>query len=110
MTGRFVLKASGNRFIFHLQAGPNEVLLTSKRYLAKAGALNGIRALRKKAVLDESYQRLVSSNGEPYFVVRGGNDEVLGTSELYSCASAREGGIAAVRADAPEAAVEDRAR
>jgi uncharacterized protein YegP (UPF0339 family) len=110
MTGRFVVKASGDRFIFNLQAGHDEIILTSEPYTAKARALHGIRSLRRNAVRDESYQRLVSSSGQPYFVVRGINDEVLGTSEPYPSSFALEGGIAAVRVNAPEAALEDRAR
>jgi uncharacterized protein YegP (UPF0339 family) len=38
--------------------------------------------------------------------LRGGNNEVLGTSEMYSSAAARESGIAAVKRAAVEAGVE----
>lgn len=40
-------------------------------------------------------------------MLRGGNNEVLGTSEMYSSRSAREGGIQAVKAAAPDAGVDD---
>jgi uncharacterized protein YegP (UPF0339 family) len=39
MNGRFVLKASGEQYLFNLKAGNNEAILTSERYTAKASAL-----------------------------------------------------------------------
>jgi uncharacterized protein YegP (UPF0339 family) len=107
MNGRFVLKASGEQFMFNLKAGNNEVILTSERYTAKASALKGIAAVRENAGAEGRYECRVASSGEPYFVLKAGNHEVLGTSELYSSASARDVGIAAVRAHAPAAALDD---
>ncbi len=111
MTGRFVLRQSGKQFLFNLKAaGNSEVILTSERYTTKQSALAGIEAVRANAELDERFDCRVSSAGQPYFVLRASNNEVIGTSELYSSSSARDGGIAAVRANAPGAVVEDRAR
>lgn len=110
MSGRFVMKASDDQYLFNLKAGNNEVILTSERYTAKASALNGIEAVRTNALVDARYQRRESTSGEAYFVLRGGNNEVLGTSEMYSSRSAREGGIQAVKAAAPDAGVDDLTR
>lgn len=38
MHSRFVLRASGDQFLFNLKAGNNEVVLTSERYTAKSSA------------------------------------------------------------------------
>ena len=35
MSGRFVLKASDEQYLFNLKAGNNEVVLTSERYTAR---------------------------------------------------------------------------
>jgi uncharacterized protein len=110
MNSRFVLKASGDQFYFNLKAGNNEVILTSERYTAKASALKGIEAVRDNAEDDDCYQRRKSGSGQPYFVLRGHNHEVLGTSELYSSASARDEGIRVVGASAPEAELDDETR
>lgn len=48
MSGRFVMKASDDQYLFNLKAGNNEVILTSERYTAKASALNGIEAVRNQ--------------------------------------------------------------
>lgn len=108
MSGQFVLKASGDQFLFNLEAGNREVILTSERYTAKASALKGIESVRENAGVEERFQKRLSSSEEPYFVLRAGNNEVLGTSEMYSSPSARDRGIAAVKVAAPVAAVDDR--
>ena len=110
MNGRFVLKASGEQYLFNLKAGNNEIILTSERYTAKASALKGIDAVRDNALVDARYHRRQSTAGEAYFVLRAGNHEVLGTSEMYSARSARDEGIEAVKAAAPDAAVDDLTR
>lgn len=107
MHSRFVLSASGDQFMFNLKAGNNEVILTSERYTAKASALHGIAAVREYAAIDESYQKRSASSGQPYFVLRSDNHEVLGTSELYSSSSARDEGIRAVKASAAAAVLDD---
>lgn len=48
--------------------------------------------------------RRVSKAGEPYFVLRAAN------SEMYSSGSARDDGMAAVRAAVPSATVDDTTR
>ena len=111
MTSRFVLRRSSNQFLFNLKAaGNSEVILTSERYTTKQSALAGIEAVRTNAATEERFDRRESSAGQPYFVLRANNNEVIGTSEMYSSSSARDGGIAAVRANAPGASVDDRTR
>jgi uncharacterized protein YegP (UPF0339 family) len=108
MNGRFVLRRSGIQFVFNLRAaGNHEVILTSERYTAKASAFKGIETIRENAPLDERHDRRVSSSGQAYFVLRAANNEVLGASELYSSPSPRDSGIAAVKANAPGALVDD---
>jgi len=41
------------------------------------------------------------------FNLKAGNGEVIGTSERYSTATARDGGIESVKANAPVAPVDD---
>lgn len=108
MDGRYVLRTSGKQFVFNLRAaGNHEVILTSERYTAKASALKGIAAIRENAPWDDHYERRQSVAGQPYFVLRAANNEVLGTSEMYSSAAARNEGIEAVKAHAPGALLDD---
>lgn len=109
MAGTFVIApAAGGKFRFTLQAGNNHVILTSETYETKAGAKNGIEAVRKNAPDDTAYDRRTAKNGSPYFVLKAKNDEPIGTSEMYSTTTAMENGIASVKANAPGATMEDR--
>src|SRR6185295_16136759 len=108
MAAKYELKkASDGQFVFNLKAGNGEVILTSERYKAKASATNGIESVRKNSPLDERYDRRVSSNSKPYFVLKAANHEDIGQSELYSSTSAMENGIDAVKKAGPTAPVED---
>ncbi len=86
----------------------SEVILTSERYTRKASALEGIAAVELNAALDARYDGRESSAKQPYFVLRANNNEVLGTSEMYVTARARDEGISAVKANARGASVDDR--
>jgi uncharacterized protein YegP (UPF0339 family) len=109
MSSRYVLVASGDQYLFNLKAGNNEKVLTSERYTTRASALVGIAAVRANALIDARYDLRMSRSDEPYFVLRGGNNEVIGTSEMYSSSSARDRGIAAVKTSAPQAPIDDEA-
>jgi len=109
MAARFVLKKSSDgQFMFNLQAGNGEVILTSERYVGRSGAENGIRSVRENAPKDERYDRRESNAGEPYFVLKAANHEIIGRSEMYSSKSACENGIESVKRNGPVAEIDDR--
>jgi uncharacterized protein len=108
MAGKFELKkASDGQFLFHLKAGNGEVILASERYKGKSGAENGIESVKKNAPVDARYDRREAKSGQPYFVLKAGNNEIIGQSELYSSTAAMEKGIESVKANAPTAPVVD---
>ena len=49
MAGKFVLKKSGNQFMFNLQASNGEVIATSERYTSRQSAKAGIESVRVNA-------------------------------------------------------------
>jgi len=105
---KYQLKEStDHQFYFNLVGSNGEVLLTSERYTARASARNGVGAVRDNSTVDARYNRLVSEAGEPYFVLKANNGQVLATSEMYSSPSARDGGIEAVKRAAPTARLEE---
>lgn len=110
MAGKFVLKRTGNQFMFNLVAGNAEIILTSERYAQKSGALGGIQSVKVNAPHDSRYERKTSAAQQPYFVLKAaGNNEIIGTSEMYSSTGARDRGIESVKTNAPTAPVEDKA-
>jgi uncharacterized protein len=103
---RFVIQNTSNsQFRFNLIAANNEILLTSETYTALSSAKDGIAAVRTVSQLDTNFKRQTSVRNEPYFTLEAANSEVVGTSEMYSSAQARDNGIDAVKRVAENAEV-----
>jgi uncharacterized protein len=110
MAGKFELKKNDDgKFRFNLKAGNGRVILTSQIYRTKAAALVGIESVKTHAADDANFERKTSAAGEPYFVLKAANNQVIGTSEMYTSTAAMENGIASVKANAPDAPVVDAA-
>ncbi|MCB0636916.1 MAG: YegP family protein [Lewinella sp.] len=108
MAGKFDLKKSpSGKYMFNLKAGNNQVILTSELYESKAAAQNGIKSVKKNAGSDARYERKASSKGQPYFVLKATNGEIIGKSEMYTSNSGMENGIASVKKNGPTAEVKD---
>ena len=108
MPGKFEIKKARNgQYHFNLKAANGEIILSSEMYKGKAGAKNGIGSVRKNALVEARFARLESKNGKPYFVLKAGNHQVIGKSEIYETARARDNGIRSVAKNAPGAKVED---
>lgn len=108
MAGKFELKTSANgKFHFNLKAGNGQIILSSEMYETRTAAENGIESVKKNAGDDARYERKTSAKDEPFFVLKAGNGEPIGRSEMYSSESAMENGIASVKDNAPEATIAD---
>ncbi|MGB6155663.1 MAG: YegP family protein [Castellaniella sp.] len=107
MSGEYILKTSGEKFMFNLRAGNHQVILTSQRYASKAAALGGIESVRKNAASDARFARLTAKDGSHYFHLSATNGETIGSSEMYTTAAARDKGIASVQANGPTGVVRD---
>jgi len=111
MAGKFELNtASNGKFFFNLKASNGQIILSSEMYDTKSGAEGGIASVKKNAADDAAYDRRTSTNGDPYFVLKAGNGEVIGRSETYKSAAAMENGIESVKANAPDAAIAETAK
>ena len=108
MAGYFeIKKASNGEPMFNLKAGNHEIILTSQTYNSDASCMNGIESVRKNAPLDERYDRTTTPSGKFRFALKASNGQVIGTSENYESAGARDNGIESVMRNAPEATVKD---
>jgi uncharacterized protein YegP (UPF0339 family) len=108
MAGKFVLKKTGKgKFVFNLKASNGLVILTSETYANKDSALNGIESVRRNAGKDTNFERRTAKNGQPYFVLKAANKEVIGQSEIYAASASVKKGIASVKANAGRAKLED---
>jgi uncharacterized protein YegP (UPF0339 family) len=109
MAGKFEIKRSknGKQFLFNLKAANGQVVLSSELYDARKSAENGIASVKKNSVNDNRYERKTAKSGQPYFVLKATNGEVIGKSEMYTSAKSVEKGIASVKKNAPDARIVD---
>ncbi len=90
-------KSTNGQFFFVLTANNNEPILKSELYTTKSAAVNGIESVKTNSPDDARYVRLTAANGQFYFNLRAGNNQVIGTSEMYTTERARDNGIEAVK-------------
>ena len=105
---KFILfKGSNQQFYFHLKADNGEKVLHSEGYTSKQACRNGIDSVKANASYDSRYTKRTSVSNQYYFNLQALNNEIIGTSELYTKAYARDNGIEVVKRIAPIAQVED---
>ena len=92
-------------FQFNLKASNGEVILTSEGYTTKAACLNGAESVKKNAVEEKRFEKMVAKNGKPYFTLKATNGQVIGQSQMYASERTRDNGIASVMTNAPIAEI-----
>lgn len=108
MPGKFEIKTGKNgKFHFNLKATNGQVILSSESYDSRKGAESGIASVRKNAASDGRFERKTAKDGSAYFVLKAGNGEPIGKSEMYKTKASMENGIASVGKNAPDATIVD---
>lgn len=108
MSGKFHLKKAANgQFHFNLEAGNGQPILTSELYKSKDSALNGIDSVRRNAVREGAFEPLLGKDGRPYFVLKAGNGQTIGQSQMYASVDGCKLGMESVRRHAPDAVLVD---
>ena len=92
-------------FQFNLKASNGEIILTSEGYTTKSACLNGVDSVKKNAVEEKRFEKMVAKNGKPYFNLKATNGQVIGQSQMYASERNRDNGIASVMKNAPVAEV-----
>jgi len=104
MAARYELfKGVNGQFYFRLIAENGEQILQSEGYVSKQGVQNGISSVRANSPHDNRYEKRASSNDNYYFALKSGNREIIGMSQMYTTAQARDKGIASVKTNGPVA-------
>ncbi|WP_086479612.1 YegP family protein [Oceanospirillum sanctuarii] len=105
MSGKFeIFRSTANmQFYFRLKAANGQVILSSEGYVNKGGCENGIASVRYNATDDKQYNRKVARDGQFFFNLHAGNNQVIGVSEMYTTSGARDNGIESVKSNAPSA-------
>ena len=102
MHGKYTVNTVGtSEFHWNLKARDAQTMLSSRVYAARAGAETGIESCRINSPDDARYERLASSDTRYYFLLKTENGELIGTSETYPSAVAREKAIATCKEVGP---------
>ncbi len=98
MPAKFEIKKSKNeKFYFNLCAANGETILTSQMYASKATCMKGIRSVQVNSQEEGRFEAKKSTSGKDRFVLKAGNHQIIGTSEMYKSAAAMKSGIASVK-------------
>ena len=114
--GKYVItKSPKGKYHFNLFANNGEIVLSSQMYMARKGALKGIRSVAKnagKAPVEDQTAKDVKALSIPKFVIKKGKDnkfyfslianngKAIGTSEGYSKLVSAKAGIKSVKTNA----------
>lgn len=83
--GSFELfEGKDGQYYFRLVSGNYETVLRSEGYTRKASAENGMDSVWRNGFELDNYQIREANNGDHYFVLRAGNYQVIGVSEMYA--------------------------
>ena len=106
--GKFVITIRKNgEYQFNLKATNGQVILSSQGYAKKASCEAGIESVKRNSLDDTKFEAKVASNGKFFFNLKATNGQIIGSSEMYESKSSCDNGIASVKKNASEAAVED---
>ena len=85
-----------NEWFFRVKAANGETLCSSEGYTSKAGCENGIESVKMNCRVEDNYMTQVSSNNQWYWTLRAANNQVIGTSQMYSSEQACRTGMMAM--------------
>ncbi len=86
----------GGKPRFRLKSGNHQVILSSEGYSSASSRDNGIASVQKNSGDRKRYETRTTSSGKPYFVLKAGNGEVIGSSQAYASSSGCSKGIKCV--------------
>ena len=106
MAAKFVVKAaSDGQFFFNLVSDEGRKLLGSEMYTAKASMFIGIASVKMNAGDASRYNKHVAKDGKVYFTLKGGNQEIIGVSDMFDTEDQRDQAMSRAIHWGPEAPI-----
>lgn len=102
-----ITKNAKGQYSFVLKSANDQVVLRSEQYESKDSAKGGIASVQKNAPSDERYDQKTASDGRFYFNLKSGNNQVVGTSQMYASEATRKTGMDSVKTNGPSTDVRD---
>jgi uncharacterized protein YegP (UPF0339 family) len=108
MAGKFVVtQGKDGQDYFVLKAGNGETILQSEGYKTRSSCANGIESVRKNAKDDKRFECRTAKDGRAYFILKAGNGQEIGRSQMYKSDSGCRNGMKSVARNAADAKVVD---
>lgn len=108
MAGRFeIYTDKAGDFRFRLKASNGQGVLMSEGYKSKANARKGAESVQKNCDDPDRFEKKSTGSGKYRFSLKAENQQVIGQSENYESATARDNGIEAVGRAAKGAEIVD---
>ncbi len=106
MAGKFVVyKGKDGQDYFRLKAGNGEVILSSEGYKSRSSCANGIESVRKNSQDTKRFEVRTARDGREYFILKAGNGQEIGRSQMYKSSSGCRNGMKSVARNAADAAL-----
>ena len=108
MAGKFVVsQGKDGQDYFVLKAGNGETILQSEGYKSRTSCANGIESVRTNSQDKNKFECRTAKDGRSYFILKAGNGQEVGRSQMYKSDSGCRNGMASVARNATDAKVED---
>jgi len=108
MAGKFVItKGKDGQDYFALKAGNGETVFRSEGYKSRASCNNGIESVRKNSQDENRFECRTAKDGRTYFILKAGNGQEIGRSQMYKSDSGCKNGMKSVTRNAADARVVD---
>lgn len=109
MPASFIIdRASNRQFYFLLQCSIGATLLTSYTFVFRISCFRAIDAVKTACMQDSNFQTGIATNKQYFFVLRGNDEEILGTSQYYNTIQLRDEAMNRVKKETAEALLQDR--
>ncbi len=100
-------KDKRGEFRFRLKAGNGETIFTGEGYKSKSSCTNGIKSVQKNSADDGRYELKEAKSGKHYFVLKAGNHQVIGQSQMYDSVASAKSGMASVKKNGGTTKIDD---
>jgi uncharacterized protein len=105
---KFIISLKTNGlYYFVLKADNNQVIMTSEGYTTKAGCENGIESVKVNALEAIRFDKKKAANGKFYFILKAGNGQIIGLSQMYESEEGCQNGVDSVIEGVQKAVIVD---
>lgn len=101
-----IFKDSFGKYKFLLKSNKGQVVFTSRGYASRSICFNHIQLIKRFALKDDKYERHMSNNNSPYFILKVCRNEIVGVSEKFLNSGVMENIISLIKTNVNKADID----